>query len=779
MSRAHEDLGRPDEDGQGPARTHRGISHNVEVGGSTDGPVVAGDYNLVIDARHGSSVTVGRVARERPAPVRRDRISVLPRPTREPLGREADTATLAAAIAGRGLVQLCGPAGIGKSILLRHLARTAENGPDGVVFVSATHKQVADLAQEVFESCYRTWGYAPSRTDLRGMLTGLRITVYVDDADLTIDELRELTDLVPDATFVVACRDSTLLGDGAVHHLDGLGQDTATRLLTQTLGRPLHDAEQVTAADLWHVSGGNPLLLVRAAGMAASGRSALPAPGAVEDLLPQLFEQLDNSAMDTLNLLAALQDAELATEHIGALASEPDPASLCERLTGLGLMVPGEHGYRCAPGVASAVRHRDPAAIPVEGLCRYFTRWAADPSTTPAQVAAHSRAIEKVAGLATNAGMPELTVALGRAASPKLAHSLRFNAWGRTLGRGWAGARRAGDRLAEAYFIHEEGIRCLVTGQRIAAAALLAQAAVLWHVLGDDQGTTAASDAHQFLPQELQPPGRIDAPAQAVPDEGATSQAVADHMADLEHTTREPSALTTHDSADPGYSSTDFAELAESGVPPGPGPAQSLGNTTAPDAGDPGLTANTTSPALPGSATGATAAATAQGGSLLATLLVTLAIVGAVALIAYDKNKDEEATSRRPTATAGVGRTGVAKAEKPKITSARQTGIAGTWTDGRHKLTIVESEPGVYLYRTVCGDAVRLIGNDAEATGKTPARTSDSGGGYCGSMIGYLTVTVRVSAAQDIARLTMTQPPDVAGRWTCLSCGRSTLTRVG
>jgi hypothetical protein len=68
----------------------------------------------------------------------------------------------------------------------------------------------------------------------------------------------------------------------------------------------------------------NPLLLLRAVGMAGSGRSELPAPGAVGDLLPQLLDQLDNSATNALNLFAALQDAELAAEHIDALAGEPD-----------------------------------------------------------------------------------------------------------------------------------------------------------------------------------------------------------------------------------------------------------------------------------------------------------------------------------------------------------------------------------------------------------------------------------------------------------------------
>lgn len=764
MSRGYDDIGWPDEDedhvgwpdedDQAPAGGHRGNSRSAKVGGSADGPVVAGDFNIVVNARDGSTVNVGRA--ERPAPVRRNRISVVPRRMREPLGREADAARLAAAIAAGGLVQLCGPDGIGKSTLLRHLARTAENGPDGVVFVNATHKQVTDLAQEVFEACYRTSGYAPSRTDLRGMLAGLRITVYLDDPDLTIDELRELTDLVPDATFVIACRDSTLLGDAVVHNLDGLGQDTATRLLTQALGRPLHEVEHTTASDLWRVSGGNPLLLLRAAGIAGSTQSTLPAPGAVGDLLPQLLQQLDNLAMNALNVLATLQDAELAPEHIGALAHEPDPAALCDRLTDLGLMTPGEHGYQCAPGVASAVRHRAPAAIPIERMCQHFTRWAADPATTPAQVAAHSRAIEQVAGLTTNAGMPELTVALARAASPKLAHSLRFDTWGRTLSQGWTGARRADDQKAEAYFTHEEGIRCLVTNQRVVAAALLGQAFVLWNVVGDYQGETAASDAHQYLPHELQPPGPIGTPPQA--GEIDTSQVVADHMAALDHMTPDPPPIT-FDSFDTGHYSTEIPSFEG---PPDQNPPQPHSNpTTAPDSSNHSVPANATSPEPFSSAAGATttsgttAAAVAQGSSLATTIFVTLAI-GAVALIVYNnKNKEDDAAD----------------------TSTPQTGIVGTWEGNQDTFTIVESGPGEYFIRTACDSTVELTGNDTEATGEMPTRKR--GAGNCGPIIGYDTITITVGVNPDTAQWTVTISPDEAGMRTCNACGTSTLTRVG
>src|SRR2546430_1270102 len=168
--------------------------YRIDIGGDAGAPVVAGNYNMVVDAQHGSSVTL-LVERDRPRPVRRDRVELLPRKLPKPVGRDVETAALASAIQAGGPIQLCGPPGIGKSTFLRHAARWLEPGPDGVVFLTAANREIGDLAQEVFESCYDSSGYAPSSAELRRLMAGVRVTVYVDDADLTLEQLRELTDL--------------------------------------------------------------------------------------------------------------------------------------------------------------------------------------------------------------------------------------------------------------------------------------------------------------------------------------------------------------------------------------------------------------------------------------------------------------------------------------------------------------------------------------------------------------------------------------------------------
>ncbi|WP_059008148.1 ATP-binding protein [Streptomyces specialis] len=488
-----------DADGSTSAAGDPRTVHRIDIGGSATGPVIAGNHNLVVDAQHGSRVTV-LGGPERPRPRRRPRVELLPRRLSEPVGREDVTKALAAAVRAGGPAQLWGPPGIGKTTLLRHVARLLPPGPDGVVFVSGAHRDVVDLAQEVFEACYEAPGYAPTRAELRRLMAGVRVTAYVDDANLTSGQLTELMDAAPDATFVFASDERSLWGDGTALRLDGLAQAAGLELLARELGGPLPEGERDVAVALWRAASGLPLPLLRAAAVARSdpaGDDRLPRPGEVAALLPMLLDQLaaDAAAMGVLHLLATLDGAEVAPTHVGVLAGVAEPEAVCDRLVRLGLARAGEHGYGSVADTVPVLRRRFPAPYSAERLCGYFTSWASLRATTPPDLAAHGRLLQKVAELAESAKRPDLAVRLARAASPGLARALRFGVWGQLLGRGWSASRAAGDRRAEAYFLHEEAIRALLLGRRVAYAALLAQSAWLGYELGAGDGGSAGVTA--------------------------------------------------------------------------------------------------------------------------------------------------------------------------------------------------------------------------------------------------------------------------------------------
>uniref|UniRef100_UPI002A8377FD ATP-binding protein n=1 Tax=Streptomyces sp. CRN 30 TaxID=3075613 RepID=UPI002A8377FD len=544
--------------------------NRADIGGDAHGPVVVGAHNFVIGADHGSTVTV-RMPENRPRPERRATVRLLPRRQGAPLGREAELAEIAAAVEAGRTVQWWGPPGIGKSALLRYAARALPPGRDGVLFLDADRREPEDLAQDMFEACYESSGYAPSSSELRRLMSGLELTVYVDNADYSAERLRTFMDAAPDATFVIASREGRLLGeDGRARRLAGLGRDAALELLARELGRHVvRDDEEETALALWTAAEGSPLPLLRAAVLARphpSGEAVLPRPGAVAELLPPLLARLDGPLRRALHLLAVLDGADLDPGHLRVLDGAEDPGALYTALAGLGLAERTERGYRVVADVVPALeRYGGPQPFSVEQLCRHFARWAGLATTAPAQVAAHTGVLERLGRLAEGAGRPDLAVQVARAASPGLARSLRFGVWGRLLDHGLSAARRAGDRRAEAYFTHEQGVRAILTGNRVAAGVLLAGAAHLWRELGDIQGAEAAQAAQRYAPEP------------ASPADGPTTDPAPDHTPDTSTTTPTP--------ADGGTTPTPDQASAQAGGPSTPDPASA--HAGSPSAQDP------------------------------------------------------------------------------------------------------------------------------------------------------------------------------------------------
>ncbi|MFD9367431.1 ATP-binding protein, partial [Streptomyces sp. NPDC060020] len=458
-----------------------GGDRNLSVGGDALGQFVTGDNNdvlsITVNATH-SAVTVVRPA-ERPKPVRRARIERLPRrASRPPLGRDGELASLVRSITGNEPAGVHGPAGIGKSTLIRQAVFEIGHH-DGVVFLNGHGKDADDLIQSVFEACYDAPGYRPGEGELHRLLAGLRLCVVVDDLDIPARELTRLQDAMPSATLAFSSGERLLWGEGGDVALAGLPASAGLQLLARELERPLFPAEADTAASLWRASEGSPYALIRAAALARPGEDGgtalLPAPAEVPGLLRGAVAGLVGVPRQVLSLLATVPDAHTTVEVLTLLVPGATTAAVEEavgRLAGLGVLsVTGQHVRLAGDPSGTLPEHLalDPRQL-AEAVAR-LTAWVSARRTEPVALADHSLLIAALADAVGRAGRPDLGVALTRAAAPLLACSLRWGAWGRILTRGLASARQAGDEHAQAYFTYESGVRSWLTGKRVAAAA--------------------------------------------------------------------------------------------------------------------------------------------------------------------------------------------------------------------------------------------------------------------------------------------------------------------
>jgi hypothetical protein len=466
---------------------------SINVGGDVVGQLVVGDHNITVWAEQ-SVVTVVAPG-QRPQPVRRTVISLLPRRPARPVGRDRELAAVREAVTGDRLVQVYGPPGTGKSTLLRHAA--GELNQPATVFLPAAGRTPGDVLQDVFEACYETAGYRPSPVELRRLLSGVDICLLLDDLDLTDAERDEFLDAVPNAAVVFTGQQRSLRADGRSLALSGLAWAPTLELLTTALNRQLDEAEQLAAAQLWQLAEGSPLLLLRAAAAVRpgpDGRPTLPRAAELSELLARSFGYLSAPARAMVSVLA-IADAPVLPDVLAWLADAP--VSAVDELASRGLVIATDV-VALAPGVAAALPADLVPGLPVVG-------WVADrlgtalPRFSPVQLAQHAALLAGTVDALARHGRPDLGARLAKTAAPIAACSGRLGAWQRILDRGKAAAELAGDRSTLAYFTHEVGILALVTGQVVAAAAAIGTAIALWQQLGQNAQATLAQHSHSLL----------------------------------------------------------------------------------------------------------------------------------------------------------------------------------------------------------------------------------------------------------------------------------------
>lgn len=451
--------------------------YSVRVGSGVSGHVVCGNNNVVITAGRESSITVGSAGppsiRKRTRPVARP----LPRPGGPLVGRDGELFRIDQALDEGRPVHVSGPAGCGKSALLRHVAARRAAADEDVVFLPASGLDVQDVIQELFQACYAADSYRPEPERLRRLMGSVRALVIVDDFGGSAQDFASLLDACPACDVVVASQDRLAAGDPVAVVLAGLGEADARDLLAGELARPLRTDELPAAHDLWQASNGSPRALVQAvaAVRVMSPAGVEPAAGlraAPAVIASAIAARLTPAAGELLGLLSMLPGIDVPGPCLAALAgAETRPAAVTE-LTETRLVSGGPAGYRVTGGLSALVAERLAMYPDVAALAPNLVSWVRGTATLR-QVAEAAPVIRRVLALCAEHGHHAAVVDLARIVAPVLQRTLRWGSWRAVLAVGGTSAARIGSAVDEAYFAHEENVRRRALGRAVVAGALL------------------------------------------------------------------------------------------------------------------------------------------------------------------------------------------------------------------------------------------------------------------------------------------------------------------
>ncbi|MGM1065250.1 hypothetical protein [Saccharothrix sp. Mg75] len=456
------------------------------------GTVVIGDHDVLCD-RRGTTTSPTRppTARRRTPPP-----SLLWATRDAPLGREAELRAVHDHLDARRHVQVHGPPGCGKSLLLRHVSRDRPTG-DGVICLSANGKTVDDLVQDVFEACYEApVPYRPSPAHLRRLLGPVRALLVLDDLSDDPEDIEFVLDAVPGCTVLAGSVERTLWAAGRAVRLGELSEDAGTALVRRVLGR------EPTAAELWRV------------------RAARGSPPALQRIGTATLDPVRGRVLRVLALLGGAACPVALT----ALLAGVDPAAVGPVLADLervGFTAASGDGYRIAVEF-------DEVAAP-EPVATALADWLRRGPDGPEVVAAGP----VVVAVLHAAGATPAALDLARTAAPALLRVLRLGAWGQVLHLGADVADRLAATRELAYFRHEIAVRDrLLAGARERPSwqvltplvlLLLFGVGIAWVALNargtSDPGTPAPAPAGPGPTSSTSGPGPEPVPA-TVPEPG-------------------------------------------------------------------------------------------------------------------------------------------------------------------------------------------------------------------------------------------------------------------
>ncbi|MGW1065155.1 hypothetical protein ACWD4F_11665 [Streptomyces aureus] len=445
-----------------------GKGASVHTDGSISGQVVVGDRNIVVHADRGSTVTLRT---EGPPPIRR---RGSPAGRRIPargvalVGRDEQLAHVAEWLAEGYPVQINGPAGCGKSALLRHLVADHAAGDREVVLLSAAGLPVEDVVEDLFHACYDAEDYKPDPARRRRLMGSVQALLAVDDFEGSDDDLAALLDAAPGCDVVIACAEHREGAEGRALRLDGLPEEAALALIARKLDRSLDDDERASARRFTAAVHGNPSALVQAA---AALRAADRHPGAAEPAGFALTEEsvavglagrLSEPAARLLNLIDAFRPLPVSGTLLEAMAGDVNRQAL-EELESLGLVRAEGDGLRLGGRSAGLVVARLGSGHRADEFTPAITTWVRTRSHRRA-IAAQAAVIRHALNASARAHDHAAVRELARAAAPALARTLRWGTWHEVLELGRSAARASGAVEDEAYFAHEEEVRRKVLG---------------------------------------------------------------------------------------------------------------------------------------------------------------------------------------------------------------------------------------------------------------------------------------------------------------------------
>lgn len=489
-----------------PVEATSGLYIEANVSGNNSGQIAIG-HGIYQITQHGGSIKViqpnqAPSPKKLPIPIR-----LRPRRFEDLIGRETELQQCVTALEAAQTIELYGAAGVGKSVLLRHLAHHSITDskrlfPDGVVYFHVhQHELVEDLQQRLYFAFYRCDRFRPSSVRIQQDLQDKRALILLDNTKLSRKDIEQLWKVVPNCVFLFASQEQNLWGEGRPIPVRGLAVDKALLLMERDLNRTLNAQEHKVAESICSLLDGHPLEVLQQIAQVREGTETLDkvirriqSVSSPRERIQQLIGLLNVQQRSALAALAALGGIALSAKQVSAIADIQNADSVLGKLQGLKFvqesLAKGENSqsvrYSLSSNLLDPLQQQENLNPYLERAISYFTPWAQQ--ATPDSLQQESEAVSYLLDWAVKNNRWNDVLLLGRPFESALAVSGQWELQAQVLQWYQQAAEQLGNKTAIAHALHQRGIRSLCLGQTNKARNQLTEALQLREELGDKLG---------------------------------------------------------------------------------------------------------------------------------------------------------------------------------------------------------------------------------------------------------------------------------------------------
>ncbi|MEW6400651.1 MAG: hypothetical protein AB1649_02565 [Chloroflexota bacterium] len=516
----------------------------IEIHGNVEnGNIVVGDNNFVVNTNHGTII----YQQAKPQVRLRDFAPQPPRAPRGFINRTAELGQLEAWIAANEMALVHGEDGMGKSSLLRQAANSAagRGRANGVILLESDNADSPvlgpdDVIQRAFDALFES--NPPLKVDANTARTYLSNTsplLLLDEVPLSPALQRSLPDLFPNGAMLFTSDVEFGREDFLRMPVGALPREAAVRLFAEKSGIQINeqnaDGFDSVCALLEDVS----LAVVITGNVTREARLTLEdtlvdlreigqklEPG-LERALAFAINHLTPEERDILSTAALTPGISMTAKWLEAAFGSEEAGRFVERLKALGLLVTNSPRLRVPPGIRLPMRSY--ASVDEDRVLRSLAEFLlAAAERAPQDWQFFADELGNLFGAlswAVRTKSWRVALRLARVVEPYLTLRGLWDAWRDALDLLLEAARQTGDRAAEAFALHQSGVREAGVGLRQKALALLRQALEIRRAIGDTIGVVYTQHNIDILIGPPPPPRSRDGQPQPQPPRPAPTVA--------------------------------------------------------------------------------------------------------------------------------------------------------------------------------------------------------------------------------------------------------------